>query len=142
MFPGKLSDLSDALIKDGEEGFDILFQYFHSLKHDDDFYKPGGYSKEEIRLVLGKQVFPYEIMIDKTCFEKLRLRELPPIEAFRNNLTLEDLEPKLYEHALNVWRTFNIKNFGQYSRFYCLIDTLILACVVESQKKQHSKNTV
>lgn len=133
MMPGALSELAIALQKDGESQFEILFQYFRNIKEGEDFFKPNGsYTDEEIRLALGKQAFPYQVMTNRSCFE---LKKLPPIELFRNKLKLEDLKPEIYNHALLVWQTFNMKNFGQYSRFYCLIDTLILACVVESQRK-------
>src|SRR5271156_2549043 len=34
---------------------------------------------------------------------------------------------KKYEHAKNVWNTFNCQNFGDYTALYCLSDVLILA---------------
>ena len=44
-------------------------------------------------------------------WERFDEGELPPIEDFHSELNLEDITDEEYEHAINVWNTFNIKKF-------------------------------
>ena len=59
-------------------------------------------------LLLRKGVYPYENM---DSWERFDEGELPPIEDFHSELNLEDITDEEYEHAINVWNTFNIKKF-------------------------------
>ncbi|CAL1268473.1 unnamed protein product [Larinioides sclopetarius] len=57
-------------------------------------------------LLLKKGIYPYEYM---TSFSKFEETELPPRSAFYSSLTNEGITEEEYEHARNVWKSFNIK---------------------------------
>ena len=54
------------------------------------------------------------------------------MKNFRNSLINTDITEDEYEHAHNVWKTFNIKNVGEYHDLYVKSDTLLLADVFEN----------
>lgn len=53
-------------------------------------------------------------------------RELPPQGAFKNSLALEDINNVEYEHARNVWPTFDYRNLKDCANTYlrCVIALL------------------
>ena len=57
---------------------------------------------EVFNLVKSKGVYPYSYIDSFIRFED---EELPPIEAFYNDLAREDISDEEYKHALNVWNT-------------------------------------
>ena len=63
-------------------------------------------------LLRKKGVYPYEYM---SSFEKFEETQLPPKSEFYSNLKLEDISEDEYNHAKTVWKTFNIKNLGEYT---------------------------
>ena len=86
---------------------------------------------EVFNLVKSKGVYPYSYIDSFIRFEE---EELPPIEAFYNDLAREDISDKEYKHALNVWNIFNCKNFGDYHDIYLKTDVLLLADVFENYR--------
>ena len=71
-------------------------------------YRLSGNDLDKFSLLLRKGVYPYEYM---DSWERFDEGELPPIEDFHRELNLEDITDEEYEHAINVWNTFNIKKF-------------------------------
>ena len=65
-------------------------------------------------------------------FRQLRL---PPKEEFYSKLNDEDITDADYEHALNVWNTFNCKTIRDYHDIYLKSDVLLLADVFENFRK-------
>ena len=110
-----LDSLVNNLSADGEEHFNILkdeYQQHYQL--------------------LRKRVFPYDFLSDE---DKLNYPCLRPKKAFYNKLTDEELSDEDYEHARNVWDTFNISSFKEYMEFYVKTDVLLLACVFENFRR-------
>ena len=71
---------------------------------DKDFkYLSEEYSGEQLKLVKEKGVYPYECGINE----------------------------KEYERAVNVWKVFKVKSFGEYHDLYLQTDVLLLADVFE-----------
>ena len=54
-------------------------------------------------------------------------KELPPKEEFYSKLRFSGITDEDYQHAQNVYKTFECKNLGEYTKLYCLSDTLQLA---------------
>ena len=55
-----------------------------------------------------------------------------PKEAFYSELNLENITDKDYEHVKKVWKTFEIKNPGEYHDLYVQCDTFLLSDVFEN----------
>ena len=81
-------------------------------------------------LLKQKGIFPYEYITDHSAFNET---ELPPKEAFASSLDgYKGISESDYQHAQNVWKTFNIQNLGQYNDLYLATDVLLLADVFET----------
>ena len=78
-----------------------------------------------------KGVYPYDYM---DSFKKFK-EQLPPKEEFYSILNDKHIEDEDYQHAHNVWKTFNLKNMGEYHDLYLASDILLLADVFENFRK-------
>ena len=87
------------------------------------------YTGNKLDLVRRKGVFPYDYV---DSWDKLEEEQLPSREDFFNNLTESQISEGDYEHAQNVWRTFEHNNLGEYSDHYLKTDVLLLCDVFES----------
>ncbi|XP_050420213.1 uncharacterized protein LOC126833111 [Adelges cooleyi] len=86
----------------------------------------------QFRLMKTKGYFPYEYV---TSAEVLEETSLPPLDAFRSQLTLSTITDEQYRHAQTVWSTFNCQTLGQYSDVYMCGDVYLLADVFETFRK-------
>ena len=91
---------------------------------------------ESLELLKRKGVFPYEYMTD---FSKLSKTSLPPKEAFYSQLNDSHISNEDYEHAQNVWKTFNCKTMKDYHDLYLKTDVLLLADVMTEFRKTCKK---
>jgi hypothetical protein len=60
---------------------------------------------------------------------------LPSRQAFYNSLAEEHISEEDYNHAQQVWESFDVENLGQYHDLYMVTDTLLLADVFENFRK-------
>lgn len=88
-----------------------------------------GYSMDQINLLLRKGVYPYDYT---SSFDKLQVQQLPSKEEFYNQLNDSHITDDEYQHAQNVWSTFNIDTLGSYSDLYLKQDILLLADIFEN----------
>ena len=65
-------------------------------------------------LVTRKGVYPYDYMDSSDRFEET---QLPPKESFYSSLTDESISDPDYQHAQEVWTTFDCQTIGDYTRF-------------------------
>ena len=92
---------------------------------------------EELNLTLRKGVYPYDYI---DSFDKLNETQLPPKDAFFSKLNDKDINEENYQHAKNVWKTFNMKTFREYHDLYLKLDVLLLADVFENFRDVCIKN--
>ena len=101
--------------------------------HIDDFIHTKRHSPaDKLSLLLRKGVYPYEYVDGPDRFDE---EALPPMEAFYNRLTDKPINIQEYEHAMNVWKEFDLKNIGEYHDLYLKTDVLLLADVFEKFRK-------
>ncbi|KAK3921390.1 putative DNA polymerase [Frankliniella fusca] len=86
----------------------------------------------ERALVSRKGVYPYSYF---DSMDKFSETCLPPMEAFKNDLTGADISTEDYDHAVNVFQTFKMENLRDYHDLYLLTDTLLLADCMEAFRK-------
>ena len=87
---------------------------------------------EKFELVKRKGVYPYDYM---DSFQRFEETELPTQEQFYNLLNDSSISDEDYQHAQNVWKTFNMKNMGDYHDLYLKSDVLLLTDVFENFRK-------
>ena len=92
--------------------------------------------ESSLELLKRKGVFPYEYMTD---FSKLSAKSLPPKDAFYSELTNTGISDSDYEHAQNVWKTFDCKTMRDYHDLYLKTDVLLLADVMTEFRKTCKK---
>ena len=91
----------------------------------------GGWEGEKLDLMTRKGVYPYDYM---DSFDKFN-EQLPTKEDFFSILNNEHITDEDYNHALKVWKTFSLKNMGEYHDLYLTSDILLLADVFENFRK-------
>lgn len=89
------------------------------------------YFKDKANLMIRKGVYPYDWVNSNARFEE----PLPNIKAFYNTLTNKHIEASEYEHAVNVYNTFECRNFGDYHDLYLKTDVLLLTDIFENFRK-------
>lgn len=86
-------------------------------------------SPEKLSMLCTKGVYPYDYM---DCENKMNDQNLPPKEAFFNQLNNQSISDEEYQFAQSVWKDFNIKNMLEYTNLYLKTDVLLLADVFEN----------
>ena len=87
------------------------------------------FTPEQAELLKQKGFYPYEYM---DSIEKFNDPKLPTLKGFYSKLIGRGIKEKNYNHAWNVWNTFNMEIFKEYHELYNITDTLQLADVFEN----------
>ena len=90
------------------------------------------YNKNQYKLLIQKEIYPYEYM---TNWDKFKETKLPPREAFYSKLNMAGVREEDYEHARRVWKEFGLKDLGEYHDLYLKTDVILLANVFEEFRK-------
>ena len=85
----------------------------------------------EFVLLLRKGVYPDEYM---DSWKKFNETSLPSKEDLYSNLNMENNNNIDYRHGNNLFKIFNLENFGDYYDLYVQSDALLLADVFENFK--------
>ena len=80
-------------------------------------------------LLRQKGVYPYDHV---SSISKFKETKLPPKEEFYSKLNNENISDEDYQHAINVWKTFNCKTIQDYHDLYLKSNVLLLADVFEN----------
>ena len=100
-------------------------------KYDQLKYTSSMFKNKKLDLMARKGVYPYDYM---DSFDKFN-SQLPLKEDFYSILNNKHIKDEEYEHAKNVWNTFNLKNMGEYHDLYLKSDILLLVDVFENFRK-------
>ena len=90
------------------------------------------FKDEELDLMVRKGTYPYDYM---DCFDRFNEQTLPTKEEFYSIMNDQHISAADYNHAQNVWKTFKLKNMGEYHDLYLKSDVLLLADVFENFRK-------
>ena len=88
--------------------------------------------KHNTELITRKGVYPYDYVSNLKKFSET---QLPPKQEFYSKLNDEEISDEDYQHALNVFQTFNCKSIKDYHDLYLKSDVLLLADVFENFRK-------
>ena len=89
------------------------------------------FKNKKFELMTSKGVYPYDYMDSFYKFNE----QLPSKEEFYSILNNESITNEAYQHAKKVWRTFKLRNMGEYHDLYLKSDVLLLADVFENFRK-------
>ena len=87
------------------------------------------YSDLQYDLLIRKEVYPYEYINSWDRFEEI---QLPPIDAFHNNLNMSSISEEDYQRTQKVWEEFGIRNLGDYHDLYLRTDVVLLENVYQA----------
>ena len=74
-------------------------------------------------MVTRKGVYPYSYMNSfRDSFKKFEETQLPPKEAFFNDLTKKDISEEDFDFAEEIWKTFHLQNLGELHDLYMELD--------------------
>ena len=68
-------------------------------------------------------------------FDRFQETELLPIGKFYSSLSDESISKKDYQHAQEVWKTFNCENLRDYHDLYLKTDVTLLADVFQTFRR-------
>ena len=109
-----------------------LDKLVNNLPKDDLIYTSQVFKGRKLDLMSKKGVYPYDWM---DSFEKFDQTELPTKEHFYSILNDQHITNDEYDHARKVWKTFKIKNMGEYHDLYLGSDVLLRTDVFENFRK-------
>ena len=81
-----------------------------------------------------------ERLTNVSSVDKFYETQLPPKSEFYSKLNDEDISDEDYQHARNVWSTFNCKTIKNCHDIYLKSDVLLLADVFENFRKTSLKH--
>ena len=97
-----------------------------------DFKNIDGVIKHNTSSLRRKGVYPYDYV---NSIKPLKETKPPPKEASYSKLDEEEISVEDYQHAHNVWNTFNCQTIQDYHDLYLKSDVLLLADVFEKFRK-------
>ena len=115
-----------------QTSLDELVKILAKNEDPSDFKNTNKGLKNNSSLFTRKGVYPYDYVIS---IEQLKERKLPPKEAFHSKLKDEEITDEDFQHAQNVWNTFNCQTLQDYHDLYLKSDVLLLADVFENFRK-------
>ena len=92
---------------------------------------------QDMLLLCQKGVYPYSHIKNFEVFEET---SLPQKEAFKNDLTGDDLPEEKYVFAQQVWKTTGCQTLGDFHDLYLYQDIFLLADIFEQFRQVCLKN--
>ena len=103
-----------------------------NLPNDALTYTSEEFQDKKLKLMSQKGVYPYDYM---DSFEKFDEQTLPVKKEFYSIMNDQHILDEDYNHAQNVWKTFKLRDMGEYHDLYLKSDVLLLADTFENFRK-------
>ena len=123
--PSSLDTLVKNLKSSGISAFQPLEEYLMS--------QYGAVDPVKLSLLLRKGVYPYTYF---DSFSRFKETSLTNIDVFYNDLNDEECGEEDYEHALNVWHSFDMKTLEEYHDLYMKTDVILFSCVLNKYRSE------
>ena len=101
-----------------EENMEILFK--HTLAYFQEKWKH--LSMDAFEMLTRKGIYPYEYM---SSIDRFRETQLPPKEAYYNEITMKHISIDEYKFAHLIFNTFQLKNLGELHDLYMETDVFL-----------------
>ena len=88
--------------------------------------------KNNTSLLTRKGIYPYDHV---SSIDILQETKLPSKDLFYSKVNDEEISDEDYQHAIQVWNTFNCQTLQDYHDLYLKSDVLLLADVFEKFQK-------
>ena len=122
-----LDKLVNNLKKDGSDALEPIKKFVNTNYGGD---------VRLFNLLTSKLPYPYTFMDSPERFKE----ELPPIEAFFNDLTNSPCSNEDYNKVKKVFESFNLKTLGDLTKLYCITDVLLLTSVINQYREESHDN--
>ena len=103
-----------------------------NLPNDAFMYTSEEFQDKKLKLMSQKGVYPYDYM---DSFDRYDEQTLPAKKEFYSIMNDQHILDEDYNHAQNVWKTFKLRNMGEYHDLYLKSDVLLLADIFENFRK-------
>ena len=103
-----------------------------NLPKDALMYTSEEFQDKKLKLMSQKGVYPYDYMDN---FDRFDEQTPPAKEEFYSIMNDQHILDEDYNHAQNVWKTFKLRNMGEYHDLYLKSDVLLLADIFENFRK-------
>ena len=103
-----------------------------NLPNDALLYTSEEFQDKKLKLMSQKGVYPYDYM---DSFDRFDEQTLPAKKEFYSIMNDQHILDEDYNHAQNVWKTFKLRNMGEYHDLYLKSDVLLLADIFENFRK-------
>ena len=103
-----------------------------NLPNDALMYTSEEFQDKKLKLMSQKGVYPYDYM---DSFDRFDEQTLPAKKEFYSIMNDQHILDEDYNHAQNVWKTFKLRNIGEYHDLCLKSDVLLLADIFENFRK-------
>lgn len=93
-----------------------------------------GLSEDQYKLILGKQLFPYEYANPQTL--DIANQNLPDVQHFHSSLKNSTASIEDWQLANNIYKMFKCKTLRDYLKIYNILDVGLLGDVFEEHRRQ------
>ena len=120
---------------------DSLVQTLIASNHNFSYLQQVFTCEKKRALVMRKGIYPYQFINSIECL--LQQTVLPDRDHFYSSLSDKTVDEDEYAHAQEVWKEFDCQNLADYTRLYCVSDTILLCEVMQRFRKSvHEKHSL
>lgn len=120
MISNRLKDIVSQTLGSDLKNYSVTKQLLKQYLEDHHKH----YDESYIELMTRKEPMFYSLI---TSYQTLSNTKLPDIVSCYDELSRTQMSIEDYNHMKTLWKTFNIKNWGEYYELYNVLDVTLLA---------------